>query len=318
VLNSIVAGIIIEEEQIGPRRYLAQLGVLFDRARAGQLLGGGQGEVRRSAPMLVIPTVLTGSSWESFESRNEWQKAWARFRTVTSPIDYVRPVGSGVDPLLLNHMQTKRPGRGWWRMLLDQYGAADVVVPGVQLKRLYPGGPAIGIFTAHFGPDNRLLGRFALRVENSGAIPRMLDEGVRRIDELYSRALDAGMLRPDPTLIVEEPEILEEAAEEIEAATASRVADSGADAPAAATAQTYSIAVSTPDAATVTQAEAAVGRVAGVRSAMTVQLALGGTSVMRVSYAGDPAALAAALQAQGWTVQGSGNSLRISRPGGGE
>jgi hypothetical protein len=36
---------------------------------------------------------------------------------------------------------------------------------------------------------------------------------------------------------------------------------------------------------------------------------------MRVTFTGDPAALAAALQAQGWQVSGSGASLRISRPG---
>jgi hypothetical protein len=34
---------------------------------------------------------------------------------------------------------------------------------------------------------------------------------------------------------------------------------------------------------------------------------------MRVTFAGDAAALQAALQAQGWTVQTSGNVLRISR-----
>src|SRR3546814_13635750 len=73
-------------------------------------------------------------------------------------------------------------------MILDSYGAADVVVPEVHLKRLYPGGPAIGTFTARFGPDNAVLDRFTLRVENSGAIPRLLDEGVRRPDQGYTRA----------------------------------------------------------------------------------------------------------------------------------
>ena len=39
VLNSIVAGIVIDNEQIGPNRYIARLGVLFDRARTSQMLG---------------------------------------------------------------------------------------------------------------------------------------------------------------------------------------------------------------------------------------------------------------------------------------
>jgi hypothetical protein len=36
---------------------------------------------------------------------------------------------------------------------------------------------------------------------------------------------------------------------------------------------------------------------------------------MRVSYMGEPGALAAALEAQGWRVSGSGSSLRLSRGG---
>ena len=316
VLNGIVSGIVIEQEQIGPKRYIAQLGILFDRARTGPLLGGGEGQVRRSAPMLVIPVMQTGSTHYSFEFRNDWQRAWARFRTGGSPVDYIRPVGSGIDPLLLNHAQTKRPGRGWWRMLLDQYGAADVVVPEVHLKRLYPGGPVIGVFTARFGPDNQLLGRFTLRVENSAAIPRLLDEGVRRTDALYVRALAMGLLTPDPTLVVEEPEIIAEIAEQIEAATTAISTSPGPTAPVpVGAAATYTIQVDTPTAASVQQAEVSVSRIGGVTSALTTSLALGGTSVLRVTYSGDIAALQAALQAQGWTVQASGNSLRISRPG---
>ncbi|MFL6857506.1 MAG: heavy-metal-associated domain-containing protein, partial [Allosphingosinicella sp.] len=158
-LNAMVAGIVIEQEQIGPKRYIATLGVLFDRARAGALLGVG-GIVRRSAPMLVVPVMWTGGGFTSFEYRNEWQKAWARFRTGNSPVDYVRPTGSGIDPLLLNAAQAGRPGRGWWRMLLQQYGASDIVVPEVRLKRLWPGGPAIGTFVARRGADDRILGAF--------------------------------------------------------------------------------------------------------------------------------------------------------------
>jgi hypothetical protein len=312
-LNNMVAGIVVEQEQIGPRRYIATLGVLFDRARTGELLGVG-GVVRRSAPLLVVPVMLTGGTYTSFEYKNEWQKAWARFRTGNTPVDYVRPTGSGIDPLLLNQMQTRRPGRTWWRMILDQYGAADVVMPEVRLQRLSPGGPAIGTFTARFGPDDRVLGQFTLRVENGAAIPRMLDEGVRRLDDLYAQALAGGYLRPDPTLIVQRPPEVEALEEQPAAAAAPTAA---AAAPTSGTPSvTVTIQVATADAAAVSRAEIGVSKVSGVTSAITTSLALGGTSVMRVTYSGDPAALAAALQAQGWTVGGSGASLRISRGGG--
>ena len=311
-LNAMVSGIIVEQEQIGPKRYIATLGILFDRARTGQLLGVS-GSVRRSAPMLVIPVMLTGSSYQSFESRNEWQKAWARFRTGNSPVDYVRPTGSGIDPLLLNVSQLSRPGRGWWRMLLDQYGAADVIMPEVRLQRQFPGGPATATFIARHGPDNRFIGRFSLSVGSSAAIPRMLDEGIRRLDELYTRALEAGLMVPDPTLIIEEPPPLEEVEEELDEPLLP--VDVAGGAPAAPV-TTFMIEVDTPNPAAVGRAELSVSRVGGVTSALTTSLALGGTSVMRVTYMGDSTSLRAALEAQGWTVRGSGTSLRISRGGG--
>jgi hypothetical protein len=75
------------------------------------------------------------------------------------------------------------------------------------------------------------------------------------------------------------------------------------------------ISVDTPSQEAIQQAEIGVSRVSGVTSALTTSPAVGGTSTMRVTFAGDPAALASALSAQGWTVSGSGTSLRISRPG---
>jgi hypothetical protein len=126
-LDSIVAGIVVDDEEIGPNRYVARLGVLFDRARTGEILGVS-GNVSRSAPLLVIPVQWSGGGPVSFEARSEWQKAWARFRAGSSPIDYVRPSGAGADALLLSYGQAQRPGRRWWRSLLDQYGAADVLI----------------------------------------------------------------------------------------------------------------------------------------------------------------------------------------------
>ena len=310
VLNTIVSGIVIEQEQIGPRRYIARLGVLFDRARTGQMLGVA-GLVRRSAPVLVIPIMTTGATAYSFEMRNEWQRAWAEFRTVQTPIDYVRTSGTGIDPLLLNVAQSRRRGRGWWRMILDQYGAADLVIAEVDVRRAFPGGPARAIFTARFGPDGQILGRFTLSAADSAGLRTMLDEGVRRMDMVYRRALDAGLLQPDPSLVIIEPAVQQEIEEaEPEEETAS---EETPPTPTGAV-QSFSIQVDTPDAAAVQTAEVSVSRASGVNSAITTSLALGGTSVMRVTYSGDAAALQAALRAQGWQVQVvGGNTLRISR-----
>jgi hypothetical protein len=309
-LDAIVAGIIVEEEQIGPRRYIARLGVLFDRARAGSILGTS-GNLLRSAPMLVIPVQISGAVPQSFETRTAWQKAWARFRTGNSPVDYVRPTGTGVDSLVLTPSQTWRPGRTWWRLLIDGYGAADVLVPQVRIERLWPGGPVIGHFEAFHGPDRELLGRFVLRVESGDGLPKLMDEGVKRMDALFVRALQEGRLVPDPSLIVE-PAATEEELEELEGEILEETAtietgqlDAGVSA--------FNVQFDTPDVGSVSAGEALLRSIPGVRGAQTASLALGGVSVMRVTYAGDLGALAAALQARGFQVQQGVGTLRIRR-----
>ncbi|MBK6705996.1 MAG: heavy-metal-associated domain-containing protein [Sphingomonadales bacterium] len=314
-LDGIVSAIIVEQEQIGPRRYIAKLGVSFDRARAGQLLGV-KGVGRKSAPLLVIPVMYSNGSPYVFERQTPWQAAWAKFRTADSLIDYVRPFGGGGESLLLNAGQMERRSRTWWRVILDQFGAADVIYPIVRLERQYPGGPIIGKFAARYGPENRFLGSFTLRAQNAEGIPIMMAEGVRKMDELMQQAFAAGRLRAEASLLLEEidEEDLEELEEETEAESADplaaavdsvsgRAEGEQASGPTPATpAQqvTVNVQVSTPSPEAVDRAEAALRGIPGVRSVSTTSLALGGTSVMRVTFQGDPAALTAALQARGF------------------
>jgi hypothetical protein len=318
-LDSIVAGIVVDDEQIGPNRYVAKLGVLFDRARAGQILGVS-GNISRSAPLLVIPVQWSGGTAQTFESKTEWQKAWARFRAGASPIDYVRPSGTGPDPLLLNYGQTLRPGRLLWRSLLDQYGAADVLVPQARLERLYPGGPVIGHFTARFGPDSKEISSFALRVNNSDAIPAMFDEAVKRMDSAYAGALAIGMLRPDPSLVFEEPidpsELIANKAETLPVEGASDAVENGSTPISPATTNstsTITVQFDTPDVGSVTSTESSVRSVPGVKATDTTSLALGGISVMKVTFDGDIGALRLALSARGFRVDEGGGTLRIRR-----
>ncbi|WP_240334258.1 heavy-metal-associated domain-containing protein [Sphingobium estronivorans] len=309
-LEGMVSGIEIEYEQVGPTRYVATLGVMFDRARTGQLLGVTGSNIVHSPPLLVIPVMWDGGSAVSYERINEWQKAWARFRTGDSAIDYVRVAGSIADPILLNAGQAGRRGRLWWRVLLDQYGAADVVIPIARLDRQYPGGPVTGTFTARYGPDDSLIGSFSLRASNESAIPQMMDQAAQRIDQLYTQALNDGRLRPDPSLVIEEPvnpDVLD-----IENATEQPVEELTAPTPVATTGS-FAIQFDTPDVGSVTQGEAALRSIPGVRSAATSSLALGGTSVMQVSFDGTIDALKAALQSRGYGVAVSGNTLRIRR-----
>lgn len=317
-LNGIVSAIVVEREQIGPGRYIATLGVQFDRARAGQILGIS-GRVFRSPPYLVLPVVYEGGVPQSFEQRSEWQRAWAEFRTSDSSIDYVRTAGTGSDLLLLNPGQVRRRSRNWWRDILDQYGASDVLIPTVRIERMWPGGPIVGYFAARSGPDNELLGTFTLTARTPAGLRQMMVDGVRRIDGLYIAALADGRLRTDPSLIIEEPvdpEEIEEAAQETETTDSEAPADTRADEDddgEAAVTATYSVQVDTPDAQAVLAVESALRALGGVEGASTSSVAIGGVSVVRVRFRGDAAAMRAALAAGGWRVSESGGTFRISR-----
>ena len=225
-LDGITAAIVVEQEQIGPRRYVAKLGVLFDRARAGQLLGVS-GVARRSAPLMLLPVTYSAGAPTVFEQRTSWQRSWAKFRTADSTIDYVRPSGAGGESLLLNAGQPERRSRIWWRTILDQFGAADVIIPIARIERQWPGGPVIGRFSARYGPDNKFLGAFTLRTSSSAGIPAMMDQAVMRMDQLFQSALASGRLRADASLVLE-PEVVEGEDLESEVEDAAALDETGA------------------------------------------------------------------------------------------
>jgi hypothetical protein len=297
-LDQIVSSINVEREQIGPNRYIADLGVLFDRARAAQFLGVEGGEIQRSSPMLLIPVVVSAGTATSVELRNAWQRAWAEFRTSQSPIDYVRVSGMGADPLLINAAQTVRPGRGWWRNLVDMYGATDILIAEVQLQRLYPGGPARARFIARHGPDDEIVGGFTLTAQNSDGIPAMMAEGARRVDELYAGALAAGRLTRDASLDLPPPPVLP-TLPEAKPVTVNLV-------------NSFQVQIVGKNVNFYNFAMAHLRTIAGIQSITPQQINPGGTSYVLVTYRGDLPQLAAALGARGWVVETpSGSVVRI-------
>ena len=296
-LDDIVSSISVEREQIGPNRYIADLGVLFDRARAAPFLGVEGGEVRRSAPMLLIPVTVTGGTGTSVELKNAWQRAWAEFRTSQSPIDYVRVSGLGVDPLLVNAAQIDRPGRGWWRNIIDLYGAADILVAEVQLQRLYPGGPARGRFIARHGPDNEIVGGFTLTARSSAGIPAMMAEGVRRMDELFATALAAGALVRDPSLNLPAPPPLP-------------VEDKPIEVKPTNVANAFQVQINSGGDVTIYNfAMAHLRTLGGIESATPQLINPTGVSYILVSYRGSIGQLASGLGSRGWIVETAGGNV---------
>ena len=302
-LDGLVSSIAVEKEQIGPGRYIADLGVIFDRSRAAGLVGMA-GDLRRSDPMLLIPVLLTAGTQTSVETRNAWQRAWATFKTSTSAIDYVRPSGLGADPLLVNAAQVDRPGRAWWRNVLDTYSASDILVAEVQLKRLYPGGPASAHFIARHGPDGAVIGSFDIHDRNGGDLQPLMNKGVQQMDALFTAALNAGQLNRDPSLNPPPPP---------PAPPEQVLPDEAVTATDNTPAQAYQLLVATPDGAALSAAVASVRSVSGVDAVSESSIAIGGTSSVVATYHGDVSALRAALMARGWSVDYEGGQLRLSR-----
>lgn len=330
-LAGLVSAIVIEREQLGPRRYIATLGVVFDRQRAGSYLGGQQ-QASRSAPLLLIPVVESGGAYITFEQRNPWQRAWAEFNPGASRIDYVRLNGGGGDSLLVNFGQAGRRSRAWWRATLDQYGATDVLMAFARLDHQFPGGPVTGTFTARYGPDNRPLESFSLKAENPDALPAMLAQAVTRMDGIFTAALNGGKLRPDPTLSFGGGGTIDPAIQRLieigRAAQARRAAEAAASSgetpriealpvtgiePGDAQVRLFTVQFATPDAASFDASITAVRAAGGVRGLGVTSTAIGGTSVMAVNYAGTIEELATALEARGFNVRRGANALAISR-----
>ncbi|MCX9146301.1 heavy-metal-associated domain-containing protein [Erythrobacter sp. WG] len=330
-LAGIVLAMVIEREQLGPRRYIASLGVVFDRQRAGSYLGGAQ-QAARSAPLLLVPVVESGGAYITFEQRNPWQRAWAEFNPGASRIDYVRLNGGGGDSLLVNFGQATRRSRAWWRTALDQYGATDVLMAYARLDHQFPGGPVTGTFTARYGPDSRPLETFTLKADSAETLPAMLAQAVERFDGIFTAALNAGKLRPDPTLRLGGGGQIDPAIQRLieigRASQARRAAEAAALAsgaprieavpvtgiePSEAQLRLFTVQFATPDAAAFDASLSGVRAAGGVRSVGVTSTAIGGTSVMAVTYAGTLEELAGALEARGFTVRRGANALAISR-----
>jgi len=326
-IEGMVSAIVIEHEQIGPHRYVAKLGVVFDRERAGQFLVTGEGSTAQahSAPLLVIPVLYSGGVAQVFEVRGPWQKAWAEFRAGATPIDYVRPSGANGESLILTAGQPTRRSRLWWRTVLAQFGASDVIMPIARLERQWPGGPVRGYFTARYGPDNTYLESFELTANDEAGVAPMLANAITRFDQIYANALAQGMLKPDATLYSDQQTMtaalnaLAAAAQPKPVAT-QEGAETGnapkidpAEVATADAVSTITVQFASPDAQAVDSALGAVRGASGVRGASTTSIAIGGTSVMRVTYAGAIEDLAAALRGRGWQVTVGSNALSIRR-----
>ena len=302
-LDSIVAGIEVQGERFSMTRYIATLGVVFDRARASGYFTGIGGALH-SEPMLLLPLLHDGGARFVYERKTPWVLAWQRYSQMVSPITYILASGSAGDNILLTAYQTSRPDRPLWRNILNRFRTVDVLVAEAVLTRVYPGGPIDALFIARHGPDSTELGRFKLRAPNPAGLDAMLDAGARGIDAIYAQALQDGRLRSEPDLIAAMEPIA-----------------SGApmfDAPeSVASAAAIELLVPTPDSAAWAAAEALLRSTPTVAGVTLTSLSIGGSTGVLVQYGDSREMLAYQLYLKGMTLAptSSGLLLRRREPG---
>lgn len=295
-IDAMVAGVESQGERFSATRYIATLGVVFDRSRAAEYVGGGLA-LLQSPPMLLLPVVVDGGAATLLQARTPWAEAWRRWRGNVTPIDYVLPGGGAADNLWLNAWQAARPERGPWRSIMARFDTVDVLVAEARLTRRFPGGPVRGEFIARHGPDGVELGRVALTVKSENALPALMDEGVRRIDAIYAEALRGGRLQAERDLGIDMAPIVE-----AEPLIGDPMADAGA----------LLVAAVTPDAAALAQAENLLRQIAG-GEVLVRQSAVGGTSRFELAVPGGEAALRSALAARGWALVANGSDMVLRR-----
>jgi hypothetical protein len=291
-LDGIISAIEVEAEALRGNRYDGRLTIVFDRTRASAYLGRFA-EISQSPPMLLLPVLQDAAVRTSYAEDSPWLAAWLRFRASESAIDYVRLRANATDQLLLSAWQGERPDIAIWRQLVERYQVTDVLVPELILDRGYLGGPVSGLLIVRFGPGGRELGR--LRLSNpTGNIDALMTRAVREADALYVRALRAGLLVPDPSLLPPA---------EID------VPDLGPDLSLAAAPTSLEVEVETPDPASLASLEARLRALPGITGIRVQSFVVAGRSRLAIDTVLDPAALALALDGAGLRIEG-----RLLRP----
>ena len=290
-LDSIVAGIESQGERFSMTRYIARLGVVFDRSRTAEYLVGSDGAFQ-SPPMLLLPLFSDGAVRRVYDGKTPWLAAWQRFRETVTPVDYVLASGGAGENLLLTGWQATRPDRQSWRNILIRFDAVDVLTAEARLVRQWPGGPVTGLFIARHGPDAVELGRVRLQAADEAGVDAMLDTAVRQIDVIYTNALGDGRLRSETGLTADlaplagtEPLIGEPVS-----------ADQGG---VEASSTSVEAAMATPDAATAATLESTLRGTPGVTGVTITSLSLGGTTRLLFSHTGSREALLYALDRRG-------------------
>ena len=295
-LSAMVDGIEIEQERLGNGRYIARLGVAFNRQRAGRRLPASA-RIVRSEPVLLIPVLYDGGADTTYDPDSPWLQAWSEVGPGSSVMDYIKPRGTAGDRLLVDGWQATRGDRRLWRQILSRYEAQNVVTAEARLRRSYPGGPIAALFIARYGPDAKEIERFSMRAASTGELPEMLGDAVKRIDNAYARALERGLIGTE-TQVDSSLAAITAPAYEI---------DDGYEALGE-----VSLSLPTPTMESWTAAEKKLLALGRSSQVVLSSLQIGGRSAVNLNWRGTEGELRAALASAGFAAAGQGGTYALS------
>jgi hypothetical protein len=184
----VVSAFDVSGERMSATRYIARFAITYDpSAVRSALASGGAGYTQaRNRAMLLIPLLEEGGAASVYEADNGWAQAWGRFPLIRSSIEYIRADGTLADTVMLNPAVFRFRSPEATQALLTRYRADGLVTAKAVLKRTYPGGPISGRFFAMAGSSGIVLDQFTLSRPSDRQINEMFEDAIRRIDTAFS------------------------------------------------------------------------------------------------------------------------------------
>lgn len=284
----IVSAIDVSSERMSATRYIARFTITFDPgAMRSALARAGAGYTgSRNRAMLLMPWLVDGGVSFVYDTGNPWAVAWAKFPLIRSQIDYIRADGTLGDAILLNPHEARARNPERVQTLLNRYRADGIVVAKAVLSRSAPGGPVHGTFYAFSGSNPYPTGTFELDQPNDKNLADMFNEAISRMDTIFSAT--AKKERPVETGPIKLGRVVSIGGERAQ--------------------------VSTPDAASIETWTQRLRNVRTVASVTVAELAIGGTSRVRIAVSEGHAMLLYELDQAGLHMEADGY-IRNKLPG---
>jgi hypothetical protein len=184
----VVSSIDVSNERMSATRYIARISIAFDpgAVRAALSRSGAGFTQSRNRAMLLLPVLIDGGAATVYEPGNPWAVTWAKFPLIRSSIEYIRAEGTLADTMMLNSFVARNRSPEVISSLLARYRADGVVVAKATLTRTFAGGPVSGVFAAYTGNSTTPVDQFTLRRSSDVLLTEMLEEAIKRLDVAFS------------------------------------------------------------------------------------------------------------------------------------